>query len=321
MQLHLPTANSPLNALEQSLKKLNTSASLNDDTRWREYERIFNSYFALTGKKGGSSGPFFSSEQQQPEFETPVISNTSGSDLLALFAEKDITLLDRIIMPIYHSLPKTMQRKGLQLIQFISSMPDVHNGTYQISRRGHLISRGQEVEDSNFLDLIHHAVRSRSAKIPPPKGWNVFLDILKRNNVPRELLAERHLSKPPHNQQPLSVGHPHHHRRHRRVSKGFSVTTTGVDKKNTPNEERDRLDSIDELMTDDNDDSFHTSSSPELAVKESPSPSPLLQAPIKKKKTKHAPEPTDRQLRHTKQTGSAPMKWTVNDLWWSSVDI
>jgi hypothetical protein len=58
-----------------------------------------------------------------------------------------------------------------------------------------LISRGEEIEDSNLLDLIHHAVRKQRKGFNAPKGWSDFVDILRRNNVPRELLSLEHGTK------------------------------------------------------------------------------------------------------------------------------
>lgn len=187
-QLSLPSVNNPLNALDKSLQDLNAQPSLPDTTRWKEYERILNAYFAQQKKAYLTSyGP---QQQQQQETEDPHL-------LQALFAGLKTEDIQRVIGPIYQTLPKTLKDKGMQLMQFIAQTEDVRNGIYQVSSKGRILVHGREVPESNLLDLVHYAIRPRRKTVAAPAGWNVFMEFLRRNNAPKELvtLHRRHVKK------------------------------------------------------------------------------------------------------------------------------
>ena len=183
-KLFLPSPNNPTTSLESQLQQLNATPNLSKDARWREYERIFNSFFSFT-KKTPTSFPSATMTEES--------TIKSMADILHHLVDSDEP--EKIISPIYHTLPKSVREKGLQLILFMSQTPDVQNKTYQVSRSGHIKISGQEISGSNLLDLVHYAVRPKR-KITEPHGWTQFLDFLRRNNVPAELLAQHHRSLP-----------------------------------------------------------------------------------------------------------------------------
>lgn len=187
-QLSLPSVNNPLNALDKSLQDLNAQPALPDATRWKEYERILNAYFAQQKKPYLTSyGP---QQQQQEETEDPDL-------LQALFPGLNTEDIQRVIGPIYQTLPKSLKDKGMQLLQFIAQTEDVRNGIYQVSSNGRILVHGREVPESNLLDLVHYAIRPRRKTVAAPAGWNVFMEFLRRNNAPKELvtLHRRHVKK------------------------------------------------------------------------------------------------------------------------------
>ena len=178
MPLSLPAAKSPLESLHDEITTLNATPHLSDDVKWQQYENIFKRFFAFS----------------KP---TPTPMETSENDddssiLLPLFS--DPTDVERTTRNLYASLPKTAREKGLQLLKTIAQTPDVTAGNYQVSRTGQLIHRGQTVEGSNIMDLIHFAVRKKR-NVEPPLGWTHFQDFLKVNNIPVELLALHHRKK------------------------------------------------------------------------------------------------------------------------------
>jgi hypothetical protein len=76
-KLQLPTSNTPMNALGTSLQDLNAQPNLSDAARWKEYERIFNSYLTFSKKPWSYTSP----QQQQEEEEV-----LSGNVFQPLFA-------------------------------------------------------------------------------------------------------------------------------------------------------------------------------------------------------------------------------------------
>lgn len=178
-QLSLPNTNTPTTALEKSLQELNSQSKLSDASRWNEYERILNAFFAHQKKPYLTS---YGSQVMTEEIEDHHV-------LQPLFPEADKDSIQRIITPIYHSLPKSLKEKGMRLLQFMAQTEDARNGIYQISSKGHIKVHGQVVPESNILDLVHYAIRPRRKTAPPPAGWNAFLEFLRMNNVPKELLT------------------------------------------------------------------------------------------------------------------------------------
>jgi hypothetical protein len=87
--LTVPSSHSPISSSQSSLQELNSKSHLTDDARWREYEKIFNSYFAYTRKR---PTPIMSSEIN---IESP---REEMNDVLKpLFV--DFRSIDRLIPP------------------------------------------------------------------------------------------------------------------------------------------------------------------------------------------------------------------------------
>jgi hypothetical protein len=77
----------------------------------------------------------------------------------------------------------------MHLLSFLAQTSDVLNGSFQVTRAGHITISGHEIPGSNLLDLVHYAVRPKR-KVNEPQGWSTFLNFLNQHNVPRELLAK-----------------------------------------------------------------------------------------------------------------------------------
>ena len=184
--LALPSSHSPISSLQTALQDLNSKSHLTDDARWREYEKIFNSYFAYTRKR---PTPVMSSEIdiQSPEEEMNDV-------LKPLFV--DFRSIGRLIPPIIKTLPTSLRQKGDHLLTFLAQTSDVLNGSFQVTRTGHISISGHEIPGSNLLDLIHYAVRPKR-KVKEPQGWSTFLHFLHQHNVPRELLAKHFIMGTP----------------------------------------------------------------------------------------------------------------------------
>ena len=157
-KLSLPHVKSPLVRLEEEIQQLNRNAGLNDEQRWAEYEKLFNSFFSLTKPQ---------QQQEQPQrSEPPTILSTLES-----------------------TLPKSLQQKGRQLMQILTTS----TGNYGITANGQLQVDGQIIPNSNLVDLINYSVRQQK-RVPPPPGWSDFKSVLSQLNIPQEFLAIHHRS-------------------------------------------------------------------------------------------------------------------------------
>lgn len=92
-------------------------------------------------------------------------------------------LKDRMRNMIASSTPKPYRNRAASLFEGLESVA-------QFNERGEITNdEGKVVPNSNLQDLIQHAVRDRRRSGEgPPTGWSDFVDLLKKRNVPRNML-------------------------------------------------------------------------------------------------------------------------------------
>ena len=98
------------------------------------------------------------------------------------------------------SLPKTFQPKGQALLSFLRA----NEIGYDESQR--VTVKGDPIEGSNFLDVLHDLLRYRD--VPPPKGFTELAPVLKKLNISREFVPnlERYRYITQLEAPPLSTG-------------------------------------------------------------------------------------------------------------------
>ena len=90
-------------------------------------------------------------------------------------------LKDKMRQYLTISTPKPYRSRAEALFQ---SMDNI----IRYNERGELLDKNDKpIENSRLEDLIQHAVRDRRRPITPV-GWQEFVDILKRHNIPRSFL-------------------------------------------------------------------------------------------------------------------------------------
>ena len=163
--LSLPMHQPPTLSLQKDLEKLNATPHLQDDIRWKEYERLLQSFLNLTHSRKG----FPTATGQEPE-----------DPLIALFVDHSEETANRIIKGLEATIPKSLFKKAIGLLSALSPT------LFQLSPEGHLIKEDIPIKNSNVVDLINFAVRSRK-KVQLPPAWPEFLEWIHQSNVPREL--------------------------------------------------------------------------------------------------------------------------------------
>ena len=79
------------------------------------------------------------------------------------------------------STPKPYRSRAQALLENVSSF-------LRYNERGEIFdNENNTIENSRLEDLIQHAVRDRRRNISPV-GWEYFLDLLRRHNVPKSIL-------------------------------------------------------------------------------------------------------------------------------------
>ena len=177
-QLSLPQQSTPADGLQASLQKLNQTPGMTDEQRWKAYEQIFQSFLNLTKPHHHVLTKMETSEEEP-----------TSTGVLHLF-DNDEDRMNTFIRGMEVSLPTSLKSKGDQLLLLLSKSKAFQDGTYTISPDGHLRINGQEIANSNLMDLIHHALRR--TKQDSPAGWPQFYNLLKQINVPKEFLAVQH---------------------------------------------------------------------------------------------------------------------------------
>ena len=80
------------------------------------------------------------------------------------------------------TVPIKFRKKAEQLAEFLKS-----SGQVSWTDTGRLVLQGQEVQNTNIVDLINDALRQRKTFTPP--GWENFAKELRRLNAPKELVG------------------------------------------------------------------------------------------------------------------------------------
>ena len=90
------------------------------------------------------------------------------------------------------TLPKTLQKKGRQLLSHLSKV--------EWNERGELIHEGVAIPGSNAVDLVHDLLRNRKTATDP-LGWHQFAKQMRSVNIPMELVGNearrKHMQKKP----------------------------------------------------------------------------------------------------------------------------
>ena len=119
----------------------------------------------------------FQSMRAEPS-TTPI--SASISEAMSAPVERHSVVEDQVIS----SVPRYYQRKAEALLKYIKTNNDIG-----WDAQGRLILKGQVIEHSHIVDLVHDALRHRK-KVGRPTGWTQLRRHLK--HAPRELLGNEH---------------------------------------------------------------------------------------------------------------------------------
>ena len=90
---------------------------------------------------------------------------------------------DIIEAELIESLPRSLKVKGKLLLQRLK----VNNVTWNSA--GELIIENTKYDGTNIIDLVNDVMCNR--KYSAPFGWQIFADMLKKLNVPQEMVINK----------------------------------------------------------------------------------------------------------------------------------
>lgn len=81
------------------------------------------------------------------------------------------------------SVPSTLKKKAAQLLHHLKQNTDL-----SWNDRGEITFHGQQVKNSNLIDLVNDVLRHRK-QTEQPTGWDTFAEALSQTNVAQELIG------------------------------------------------------------------------------------------------------------------------------------
>ena len=182
-QLYSPVVNQ-LSNLDQELQSIIANPNLSTDSKYQQYANVFGRYQTLRN-------------QLHPQIpaQAAAVNSQEPPPVVQLPVEEQQLL---------NGLPQTIRRKGRILIDHIKKQPR----HFQFQQSGELMFDGKPIPASSFVDLVHHATRTRPT-LGPPVGFEHFLNLLDETNVPKEALSDGIVKRKPltiAKRKPLVVG-------------------------------------------------------------------------------------------------------------------
>src|SRR5436190_14425625 len=136
------------------MKRLLYNSQLDERDKWTQYDQMLQRYLR------------FKEQERQP-----IKVSVEESHAESLLSNE-----------VVDSVPKIAKRKAKLLLQRLENSDSI-----KWDRRGEVTINGLTIPGSNIIDLVGDAVRAR--KTSNPLGWQMFTELLKEMNVPREFLG------------------------------------------------------------------------------------------------------------------------------------
>jgi hypothetical protein len=154
----------PIKSIENQLDDVLADNALNDREKWKKYTDLFQRFL---NKLKESNGPI----------SIKLEDKDVKSNIVDAYESSKHPNVDRIV----REVPKLYQRQAELLIDRIKESKIIWN------ERGDVSVNGDKIIGSNISDLVNDVVRKR--KNVNPVGWEVFMNELKRINIPQEFIG------------------------------------------------------------------------------------------------------------------------------------
>lgn len=150
-----------------------------DELKWKMYSQTLHKYLHVVKEKDKTIEIPLISKKPQPDATPATVVNEPQVEIPTLLPTKDA----QVIHLLKKALPKTLKEKGIDLLNILMSGPHV-----SWKETGEINVNGKDIKNSNIVDLVCNAVRSKSnAK---PTGWHEFSKAVIDSNVPKQFLGK-----------------------------------------------------------------------------------------------------------------------------------
>lgn len=162
------------NPLKESVSDLDRemnnvlNSSQNEHEKVKGYQQVLQRYLTRKRQYDGEMFPETIENRKQRYDSEKTTDSTDAFE-------------DRIL----DVVPPTLQRKARGLINHLKQLAKL-----KWNEKGEMIYKDQTIRGSNVIDLINDTLRARKST-RSPRGWDVFTEVLKESNVPRELIGNK----------------------------------------------------------------------------------------------------------------------------------
>lgn len=159
-----PFAKRELDSLDRGLLDIINNNSLTQDEKVDEYSKALTQY--TTMKHQYNTAP-----QTTTDSKTTPPKDDSYNPFLGII--------------------KTYQNKAKKLFEILNS-----TGSLQVSQKGEAVIDNKTLSGSNITDLLNAAVNPKAKMRESVSGFNDFVDLLEKVNIPHTLITKEALSSP-----------------------------------------------------------------------------------------------------------------------------
>jgi hypothetical protein len=151
--------------LENQMTQVLANKNIDDNEKWRHFEQMLQSFVKTAAKA------------REP-IHIPIIENHDNREKTQI-----LPLEQEIKSSMGNS--KTLNRNASQLLGYLRKSPHI-----SWDNRGIVQIQGRTLPNSNIIDLVNDALKSR--KSSTSDGWHDFAHLLAGLNVPRELIPNNY---------------------------------------------------------------------------------------------------------------------------------
>jgi hypothetical protein len=152
-------------SLENQMTEVLANKNIDDNEKWRHFEQMLQSFVKTAAKA------------REP-IHIPIIENYDSREKMQI-----LPLEQEIKSSMGNS--KTLNRNASQLLDYLRKSPHI-----SWDNRGIVQIQGRTLPNSNIIDLVNDALKSR--KSDTSDGWHDFAYLLAGLNVPRELIPNNY---------------------------------------------------------------------------------------------------------------------------------
>ena len=166
------TLTSTISTIDQEMKDILFDKSIDDYTKVLQYSQSLQRYLNLADQYRQRTLGNTNIKESTPVTERPSQKET-----------KEEEEEDPLKLVLSKTIPKRLKPKADLLIDYFKKTPEI-----SWDEKKQLVINKKTIQNSNVIDLVNDLVRVRKTSTPPT-GWTELSDVLKRSNIPRELIG------------------------------------------------------------------------------------------------------------------------------------